>query len=535
MIKAFLNLKVRVKLILLFSVIIILTTMVSGYAAKKMYDSVLVADKVHDTLELRYGITDAAQDALFDLHAMIQTAIKEKEVDSRAVEEYIKRAQETHDALISQGYEKQIGTVKDNLKKYITTYRNELIYLIDSGRVREAQDAYDRRLNNYVVSSFHNLQDAVGMQIAIATERANTLSSYKPIYYILTLAAIVNIFSLLAAFVVSANIDMNLRYSIDKVTQMANSDLSEKIVASTTDEFGILNQNLENMRVKLNNKIFNIVTTVGDLSLRSDTMRTSSEHISELAHNCENRAITVAAATDQMSSTTVDIAKNCHNANDAANKARDITQDGVATVEETVNSIHDQVSQTKKDADHIATLLTQAQNIGSIVNTIEEIAAQTNLLALNAAIEAARAGEAGRGFAVVADEVRALASRTSRSTQEISNMVNNIQNDANVASESMALSVNNMDNVAQRAAKLQDILQNIIEHAQNVNTQVAQIATAAEEQTAATAEISTNMQDVTNIAQEVAEQSSTNNDFVVKASDTLNQVVADLSEFKIKA
>ena len=373
------------------------------------------------------------------------------------------------------------------------------------------------------------------MQIAIATERANTLSSYKPIYYILTLAAIVNIFSLLAAFVVSADIDKNLRYSIDKVTQMANSDLSEKIVASTTDEFGILNNNLENMRVKLNNKIFNIVTTVGDLSLSSDTLRTSSEHISKLAHNCENRAITVAAATDQMSSTTVDIAKNCHNANDAANKARDITQDGVATVEETVNSIHAQVSQTKKDADHIATLLTQAQNIGSIVNTIEEIAAQTNLLALNAAIEAARAGEAGRGFAVVADEVRALASRTSRSTQEISNMVNNIQNDANVASESMALSVNNMDNVAQRAAKLQDILQNIIEHAQNVNTQVAQIATAAEEQTAATAEISTNMQDVTNIAQEVAEQSSTNNDFVVKASDTLNQVVADLSEFKIKA
>ena len=89
MIKAFLNLKVRVKLILLFSVIIILTSMVSGYAAKKMYDSVLVADKVHDTLELRYGRTDAAQDALFDLHAMIQTAIKEKEVDSRAVEEYI--------------------------------------------------------------------------------------------------------------------------------------------------------------------------------------------------------------------------------------------------------------------------------------------------------------------------------------------------------------------------------------------------------------------------------------------------------------
>ena len=534
MLSAFANLKVRAKLLVLFSTIVLLTTILAGYAISKMLASVNVADQLNYTLTERYGRVNDAQDSIFDLHFLIEKNVVEKARNENAIKAQLEKTKKAVNNLQTARFPKEIGSVKKNCAAYIQYYESQLKALVDRGNYNEAYKVLYLNMEPLVVNSFYYLQEVVGTQIGESTSHSNTLSSYNPIYYIIGISIVVITYIIFLTFFISTSIDKYLNFLLHHVQHMADSDLSNEIEVKSSDEFGILSKNLETMRQNLSAKIESIINIVGNLSKESNDLLKSTEHINELAKNCENRSITVAAATDEMTSTTTDIAKNCHEASIATERSREFTQEGVKSVGETVNGIYSQVDQTKKDAGHIATLLTQAQNIGSIVNTIEEIAAQTNLLALNAAIEAARAGEAGRGFAVVADEVRALASRTSSSTQEISNMVNGIQNDANLASESMALSVNNMDTVAQGASKVQDILESIIENAQNVNTQVAQIATAAEEQTAATNEISTNMQEVTSIAQDVSSSSTQNNAFVIKASNLLDEVVSDLSEFKLK-
>ena len=195
--------------------------------------------------------------------------------------------------------------------------------------------------------------------------------------------------------------------------------------------------------------------------------------------------------------------------------------------------IFQQVEQTKANSQQIEAMINQSRSIGSIVNTIDEIAAQTNLLALNAAIEAARAGEAGRGFAVVADEVRALATRTGSSTNEITQKISLIESDANKASATMDQSVAGISALADDTSVLEHVLNDIFEQVENVTSQITQIATAAEEQTTATHEISTNMQELTNSSREVAQIASETQESVNVTSKEIANLVSLMNNFKL--
>ncbi len=336
------------------------------------------------------------------------------------------------------------------------------------------------------------------------------------------------------AIFISNYIGRSLAEQVSIIESLKNGDFSLHIHAGNKDEFGQTHDKIRQLRNTLNNIILMTQDESGRLKNEMDTLRNIAKKIADVSSNIQNQAITVAAASDEMVSTTTDIARNCETAAAGSNLCKEISTSGMEIVELAMKNIRQQSEHTKDNATKIENLARQSREIGSIVSTIDDIAAQTNLLALNAAIEAARAGEAGRGFAVVADEVRALASRTSQSTQEISKMVKNIQDEATMATDSINVSVENMDKVAEDAQNIVQILNNITEHVNDVNTQITQIATAAEEQTAATSEISTHMQNVTTVAADMSADADNQYHAMTEATQDLQELEKALAYFKVR-
>jgi methyl-accepting chemotaxis protein len=202
-----------------------------------------------------------------------------------------------------------------------------------------------------------------------------------------------------------------------------------------------------------------------------------------------------------MAATSNGIAQNCNMAAESSRQGNDLATEGAVIVQETVDGMNRITERVKETAATLGKLGSRSDQIGEIVGTIEDIADQTNLLALNAAIEAARAGEQGRGFAVVADEVRALAERTTKATKEIAQMIRAIQNETKGAVASMEEGVTEVERGTIDAAKSGTALDSILNQINSISMEINQIATAAEEQTATTTEITSNIHMITEVVQ----------------------------------
>ena len=425
--------------------------------------------------------------------------------------------------------------VKAQLNSCVDIYKNKMESMVDKGYSVDVRNCYNNELFPVMNEAINELNQLVGAYLQRVDNEVTTLTSITPIVIILVVAFIAIIFSGYISWRLPKAFVGILTYSVKNAAIMSHGDLTQPVVNMNkrTDEFGQLLNSLETMRTDWQNNVRLIKDAAQSIEEAFTKIDEVTTDMNTRAQESQSRSITVAAAADEMVSTTGDIAKNCESAASNSTQSNETTRQGVEKVQRTIEGIQNQVIKSKEDANNVQSLVDQAQKIGTIVQTIDDIASQTNLLALNAAIEAARAGEAGKGFAVVADEVRALASRTSSSTSEITKMVSQIQENANTANESMQSSVQNMDNLAVETSTIESLLNDITDQVSSVNAQITQIATAAEQQTTATSEISTNMQDITHSSESLSNDCAQAKQEVDNSVKLLRNLLDTLSRIKI--
>lgn len=320
---------------------------------------------------------------------------------------------------------------------------------------------------------------------------------------------------------------------VNVANMISKGDLTKSINTVRHDEVGALSEALNTMSKSLNKMVSKITTTSTQLAATSNQISSASKQVVEGAESQTEQSGMVASASEEMSATVLEVAKNSTEASELAKKASEVARGGGEIVRKTIQGMSE-ISQSVKDsATTIENLGRSSDQIGEIVEVIDDIADQTNLLALNAAIEAARAGEQGRGFAVVADEVRKLAERTTKATKEIASMIKKVQSETEGAVKSMRAGTDEVKKGVDLTNQAGSSLSQIEEVVGRVNDMIRMIATAAEEQSSASLEISMSIEKVATVAKETssrAQESSLATEELTKLSVELNDLVG---QFKL--
>ncbi len=526
---------IRSKLIFSYVVMILATLIVSWSALGSMTKSHDVASFVHTTLNERYGRTRRTADYAAHIEDLFEQLTKGGNASEiiPELQKNSKSMKEAADALQMARYPEEIGAVKAATKEYLDILDNKIIPALVQMRRSQALSFHTSAMIPLYIVIQNNVVKVNGYQIKAANESVATINDTSGIYTVAAITICVVILAIIIIFYMPKIIISSIETIIEISKVLAAGRLNKTIETKRKDEFRPLMIALEQMRQSWVQSVESIQSVSSNINRNMSDITSSANVMSSTAKENQSQALTVAAASEQMVSTTGDIAKNCEHATMTAEDSSQSTTLGISRVEETMNKLNQQVEKSKKDAMLVQQLAETAQKIGTITLTIDDIASQTNLLALNAAIEAARAGEAGKGFAVVADEVRALSSRTSKSTQEITKMVLQVQSDAKVANDAMQQSVEVMDQISLETGKMHTVLNEVTEKVREVNSQINQISTAAEEQTTATSEISTNMKGITDGSYRLAEQVEMVEKNILNTNGEIENLLKIVSKFEI--
>jgi methyl-accepting chemotaxis protein len=383
-------------------------------------------------------------------------------------------------------------------------------------RIKEGTDLMGEQLNKLVAYNQQGAK-AAGM---IAQENYNTA-----VNGIIVVSVVASLLTVLLAWLLTRSIVTPLNRAVQAAETIAGGNLSKAIEIDGKDEPARLLGALSVMQANLRKTIEQIAGSATQLGAAAEELSTVTEEASRGLQQQNNEIEQAATAVNEMTAAVEEVARNAVSTSEASSQSTQAAREGRDRVVETVDAIQTMTHDVQNTSLMIEGLAAQGRDIGKVLDVIRAIAEQTNLLALNAAIEAARAGEAGRGFAVVADEVRALAHRTAQSTQEIEKMVAGIQNGTGEAVSSMQQSNQRTQSTLEMARAAGVALEQITQSIHLINERNLVIASASEEQAQVSREVDRNLVNI----RDLATQSAAGANQTSAATHELSRLAVDLN------
>lgn len=430
--------------------------------------------------------------------------------------------------------------VEDPDISYVAYVNGEGKLLASSGEIEAAADdgviekeiVYDEIVMGKVIVGFNH--DRSEQQIVLAQDKAQAhindmewskAESYESIIFSQTiLTALIIIVASAIIYLIAFLVIKPLGTAIAIAHQIAEGDLTAEIEVSTNDEIGKLLMSMKVMLVNLQKMVHQIGTATSQLGSTAGQMFKVTESTVQGANQQQSETYQLANAIVEMTASAKEVYTNANEAANSAQGADKEASNGKHVVKQTIVQINSLAEDIDQASEVIQKVEGHSESIGSVLDVIRNIAEQTNLLALNAAIEAARAGEQGRGFAVVADEVRTLAGRTQASTQEIQDMIERLQKGTGEAVNVMGLCRERAQDSVNQAAEAGSSLDAITLAISTISEMNTQIVTAAREQSDVTEELERNVSIISDVATKTAEGAQITSD----SSEELNQLSTDL-------
>ena len=439
----------------------------------------------------------------------------------------VRSAQASYAALPAGGEElAQYKAFAATLDNYMQA-QNQMMELSRQDKVDEMRTLINTRIKD----GTDQMGEQLNKLIAINATDAKTASSQAGKYYdsaitgITIVAVVASLATVLLALLLTRSIVTPLNRAVFAAQTIADGNLSKTIEVDGNDEPARLLQALASMQTNLRKTIEQIAGSATQLGAAAEELSAVTEEASRGLQQQNNEIEQAATAVNEMTAAVEEVARNAVSTSEASNQSTQAAREGRDQVVKTVEAIQTMTHDVQNTAHMIEGLATQGRDIGKVLDVIRAIAEQTNLLALNAAIEAARAGEAGRGFAVVADEVRALAHRTAQSTQEIEKMVAGIQNGTGEAVSSMQQSNQRTQSTLEMARAAGVALEQITQSIHQINERNLVIASASEEQAQVSREVDRNLVNI----RDLATQSAAGANQTSAATHELSRLAVDLN------
>ena len=464
------------------------------------------------------GSSLKAHSSLFFASAMFEDMRRAErkfliERDSSSVKSYLEDAKRMQGPLKSASISAE---EKAQVAKALESYSNEfqsVVRLTESGE-QLSQDMVTTA--SRVIGSANSLRERQADNMESDRKQATTL--------IFGATGIAVLLGILMAYLITRAITSPINHAVAIASEVASGNLSVRIDNNRTDEIGRLMAALATMVSGLRELVRSIESGASNIAASAEELSTVTSQTSDGIHRQKHETDQVAAAMNQMTATVSEIARNAEQAFAIASDAANQATEGEHEVRETVSQVNGLAKEVSQSMEIIQGLQTETANIGTVLDVIKSVAEQTNLLALNAAIEAARAGEQGRGFAVVADEVRSLAQRTQSSAQEIEALVTSLQSSAENSVSAMESSATLASDTLKRATATGASIARITGAVEEIKQYNSQIATASEQQTSVAEEIN---QNITSI-RDVTDQSASSSNQTASSSSELARLGSEL-------